>query len=326
MEQIDKVWFAIVNPHAGAGKTAAEWTKAEEALRRRGVDYRYKMTDCKFHATEIAFGAAEEGYRRFIAVGGDGTVHEVLDGIMQSIGNASVRGEKTELSKFSLAVIPIGSGNDWIKSHNLSHDTRETIDLIADNSFVLQDVVKVSFLAAGSGDVPVKCSYMVNIGGIGFDARVCERVNARKDAGKSGKLLYINSLIYHLFRCGHFGVRVECDGSTVFEGACYSIALGTGRYSGGGLRQTPEAVTDDGLTDVTIIPPLSPGKILREAYKLFNGKILTVGELTAVRAKSVKVVPLGGDSEPVEVDGEIVGKIPVRFDVLPDRINVLHKK
>ncbi|MCM1501147.1 MAG: diacylglycerol kinase family lipid kinase [Bacteroidales bacterium] len=323
MKQINSAWLAVVNPHAGAGKTLAEWKKAETLLKDRGVDYIYRATDCKFHATELAFNAANEGVRKFIAVGGDGTVHEVLDGIMHSIADSALKGIAVQLSEFFLAVIPIGSGNDWIKSHNVQHSTEEAVELIASGSFARQDVVRVSILQSADDEVPLRTSYMINVGGIGFDARICGRVNAQKDAGKSGRMLYINSLVYYLLRYGHSDVKVLCDGEPVFEGSVYSIALGIGRYSGGGMRQTPDALTDDGLLDITIIPDLPLLRIVREAYRLFNGSLLEVPEIVSRKARSIAVVPMDNAPEPVEVDGEVVGKTPVRFDVLPEQINVL---
>lgn len=324
MEQIDNVWFAVVNPHAGAGKTLDAWKKAEALLEQRGVGCICRTTDCKCHATELAYNAANDGVRRFIAAGGDGTVHEVLDGIMHSVADSAMKGYPVALSEFYLAVIPIGSGNDWIKSHGITGSTEDVVDLIACGSFALQDIVKVSLLDQERGCVPLKTSYMINVGGIGFDARICERVNAQKDAGKSGRMLYVNALASLLMSTGHFGAKVICDGRTVYEGDCLSMALGIGRYSGGGMRQTPDAVLDDGLLDITVIPHLPILRIMREAYKLFNGKLLTINEVVAYKARSVTVVPLASGPEPVEVDGEVVGKSPVRFDVLPDQINVLH--
>lgn len=324
MEQIDNVWFVVVNPHAGAGKMHGEWKRAETLLKRRGVACTLRKTDRKYHAAELAFNAACSGFRRFIAAGGDGTVHEVLDGIMRCIADSEMKGVRVRLSEFCLAVIPTGSGNDWIKSHGVPRSAEEAADLIADGSFSFQDVVKVSFPDSSCGRAPSETSYMANIGGIGFDADICERVNVQKDAGKSGRMLYVNSLLYHLMHLRNFGARAVCDGEIVYEGSCLSIALGTGRYSGGGMRQTPEAVPDDGLLDLTVIPAFPMLRILREAYKLFTGELLDVDGVVSSKARTVTVLPLDGSQVLVEVDGEVVGALPARFEVLPDQIKVLH--
>lgn len=324
------IWLAVVNPHAGSGRTASEWKKAEQMLISRGIAFTCRMTDCRQHATEIACRAAEEGYRRFIAVGGDGTIHEVLGGIACAIGNARLNGGKMDLSEFYLAVIPVGSGNDWIKAHGITHDTASVVGLIEKGSFALQDIAKVTVLEHSRGKeggdmlVPGPYSYMVNIGGAGLDARVCDRVNYQKNHGKKGRMLYINSLVYNLVHGDVFNVSIECDGNVVYDGECLSIAFGIGKYSGGGLRQTPDAVTDDGLLDYTVIPPVSVMEMLKDGPRLLNGTFTKADFLVCGRCRSMTVYTAPGHTAPVEVDGEIVGALPVRIEILPQQINVLH--
>ena len=324
------IWLAVVNPHAGSGRTASEWKKAEQMLISRGIAFTCRMTDCRQHATEIACRAAEEGYRRFIAVGGDGTIHEVLGGIACAIGNARLNGGKMDLSEFYLAVIPVGSGNDWIKAHGITHDTASVVGLIEKGSFALQDIAKVTVLEHSRGKeggdilVPGPYSYMVNIGGAGLDARVCDRVNYQKNRGKKGRMLYINSLVYNLVHGDIFNVSIECDGNVVYDGECLSVAFGIGQYSGGGLRQTPDAVTDDGLLDYTVIPPVSVMEMLKDGPRLFNGTFTKADFLVCGRCRSMTVYTAPGHTAPVEVDGEIVGALPVRIEILPQQINVLH--
>lgn len=324
------IWLAVVNPHAGSGRTASEWKKAEQMLISRGIAFTCRMTDCRQHATEIACRAAEEGYRRFIAVGGDGTIHEVLGGIACAIGNARLNGGKMDLSEFYLAVIPVGSGNDWIKAHGITHDTASVVGLIEKGSFALQDIAKVTVLEHSRGKeggdmlVPGPYSYMVNIGGAGLDARVCDRVNHQKNRGKKGRMLYINSLVYNLVHGDIFNVSIECDGNVVYDGECLSVAFGIGQYSGGGLRQTPDAVTDDGLLDYTVIPPVSVMEMLKDGPRLFNGTFTKADFLVCGRCRSMTVYTAPGHTAPVEVDGEIVGALPVRIEILPQQINVLH--
>ena len=324
------IWLAVVNPHAGSGRTASEWKKAGQMLISRGIAFTCRMTDCRQHATEIACRAAEEGYRRFIAVGGDGTIHEVLGGIACAIGNARLNGGKMDLSEFYLAVIPVGSGNDWIKAHGITHDTASVVGLIEKGSFALQDIAKVTVLEHSRGKeggdmlVPGPYSYMVNIGGAGLDARVCDRVNYQKNRGKKGRMLYINSLVYNLVHGDIFNVSIECDGNVVYDGECLSVAFGIGQYSGGGLRQTPDAVTDDGLLDYTVIPPVSVMEMLKDGPRLFNGTFTKADFLVCGRCRSMTVYTAPGHTAPVEVDGEIVGALPVRIEILPQQINVLH--
>ena len=325
MEHIDLTWFVVVNPHAGSGKTLSRWQLAETLMRKKGISYSYNRTDGKMHAAAMACEAARMGYRRFVAVGGDGTVHEILEGIMRYLSDNCPDGGPAALSDFYLAVIPIGSGNDWIKSHNVPYDTEKVVDMLASGSFSVQDIVKVS--AAGRGDMPDggSCSYMINVGGIGLDARICARVNRQKDAGRSGRLLYLNSLIYNLVKSRPFRACVECDGDVIYDGRCLSIAFGLGKYSGGGFRQTPYAVMDDGLLDVTVIPVLPLHVIMTQAYRLLDGTFPGIKGIVSCKASSVSVTSLDNDGEIIEVDGEIVGTLPARLEILPGRLHVLHR-
>ena len=118
--------------------------------------------------------------------------------------------------------------------------------------------------------------------------------------------------------------KVICDGKVVFDGKYLSMAFGTGKYSGGGMRQTPLAVPDDGLIDVTIIPDIPMSVIARKVVTLFTGTFHTVKELTLARCAEVEIVPSGqSDKEPLEVDGEVVGRVPAKFKVLGTQLNIM---
>ena len=119
MPSIFPDWYCIVNPHAGSGKTMPQWAIAEKILTASSVPYKTTLTNYKFHAEKLAYEAAQRGYRRFLAVGGDGSVHEVMNGIVRYTEETGAAPED-----FTLSVIPIGSGNDWIKSLGIPHDTR----------------------------------------------------------------------------------------------------------------------------------------------------------------------------------------------------------
>ena len=167
-------------------------------------------------------------------------------------------------------------------------------------------------------------SYMANVGGVGFDANICHQVNFEKNSGKSGKILYLKVLVSNVLRCKPFRCRVVADGKTIFEGDSLSIAMGVGKYSGGGMMQVPDAVMDDGLLDVTIIPVLPIFKIIRAVPTLFSGKLLSSNpELIFARCANLTVEPLDGPGVRVEVDGEVIGNIPISVDRLPGQLNVL---
>lgn len=315
MDTMDKdIWLVVVNVFAASRKAGSVWKKAAVMLDEAGVRYKAMFTGGTDNAIAISQKAAAMGYRKFMAVGGDGTVHDVLNGIAAfvfSSGQADVT-----VADFTLGVLPVGSGNDWVKSTGVPIDVRKAVDTIAAARTSKQDVVKVQ---AGSS-----VSYMVNVGGVGLDARVCEIVNRKKEQGRRGKKLYVTALLYCIRHRVPVRAKVIADGEIVFDGRYLSMSFGVGKYSGGGMRQTPLAVLGDGLLDVTVIPDIPLWKIAKEVPKLFTGTFHTVDVLTQARCRVVEVLPyVQADAEPVEVDGEVVGRAPVRMTVLPDQINVL---
>ena len=334
MEVSDKsfIWCAVVNVFAASKKAGTLWRKAEKGLADSDIPFHSVTTGDAGNAMTVTCKACEDGYRRFIAVGGDGTVHDVLNGIMCFVESRKVTAEKVSLSDFTFAVIPVGSGNDWIKSHGIPCDMSKAILIIRNGSIGKQDVIKASVLepSALPAEKILQVSYMANVGGVGLDADVCDRVNRKKQQGKRGKKLYVSALLYNIIHRVPSRARVLCDGNQVFDGTFLSMAFGVGRYSGGGMRQTAAAVVDDGLLDMTIIPELPLLKIAKEAPKLFTGTFLTVKELVVSKAKSITVVPYD-EALPcsamtgglVEVDGEVIGHAPVRFDVYPEQLNIL---
>ena len=308
MPSIKEDWYCIVNPHAGSGKTMSQWTIAEQTLTELNIPYKTSLTNYKFHATKLAYEAALHGYRRLLAVGGDGSLHEVMNGIMKY---SEETGTPPEM--FWLAVIPIGSGNDWIKSTGVPHETQAVVDLLSSNSFGQQDVVKVE-----SGN---KVCYMTNVGGVGFDSHVCLRVNRQKERGRRSATIYATALMHTIRWIRSLNGTVKVDGKVLYEGDFYSIALGNGRYSGGGMRQVPKARLNDGLVDVMVVPKLKVQTMLREMPRLFNG---TLDESKSVLMARGTVIEVYADREDaVEVDGEIEGNLPLKVSVTGSRINVL---
>lgn len=317
MKQKKDIWLIVVNVFAASKKAGELWRRAESMLKYKGISYECRYTGDSGNACRIAQDASRDGYRKFVAVGGDGTVHDVLNGIMAFVDSPE---HTVRLEDFYLSVLPMGSGNDWVKSLGIPKDVKGIVELMADGSFGKQDVVKVSILDE-VGDTK-SVSYMANVGGVGIDADVCRIVNVNKKMGMKGKILYVKALIQCLMNRVPVVARVVCDGVEVFNGRYYSIAFGVGQYSGGGMRQTAGAVMDDGYLDMTLIPELGALKIAKEAPKLFTGSFTKIKELVVSRSKSIVVIPEGGHPY-VEVDGEVIGTAPVCLEIMGSQINVL---
>ena len=312
MTETKSEWYFIVNPRAGSGKTMYMWVPAENRLTKLGIPYITAYTDHKRHATALAYDAAECGYRRIIAVGGDGSVHETLNGIMRWCDDNGVNP-----AEFTLGVAPIGSGNDWIKSLGVPHSMDEVITLIARNNTGVMDVVGVR---SQSG----KLCYMANIGGAGFDSHVCKRVNLQKESGARGKKIYLNALWQTMLTQKSINLRVIADDNSIYEGPVYSFALGNGRYSGSGMRQVPLAIMDDGILDVTIIPKMPLTTMVKQVPRLFNGTLNESHEVIMARCKKLEIIPLDQQSADIfELDGEIEGQLPIYIEMDGRQIGVI---
>lgn len=281
MNETRTEWFIIVNPRAGSGKTLSGWAEAERRLLERGVPFTSFFTRYKSHARELALQAARDGYRRLLAAGGDGTVHEMFCGILDFCLQSGIPAEE-----FVLGNIPIGSGNDWLRSLDVPRDIERVVGLVAEGTTRMQDLVSVT-----NSEGKVCC--MANIGGTGFDSQVCERVNARKERGHRSKWIYLSSLIVTILKLKRLNVEVSGDGEVLYSGACYSVAFGNGRYSGGGMLQTAAAVMDDGLVDVLVVPVIPLLRIVREIHRLFDGTTPESSCLIYRQCRSLTVKPLG---------------------------------
>ncbi len=310
------IWLVVVNVFAASKKAGSVWKKAAVMLEEAGVPYKAMFTGGADNAIAISRKACAMGYRKFLAVGGDGTVHDVLNGISEHVYAPDTT--DVSISDITLGVLPVGSGNDWVKSTGVPRDIRSAVDVIAEGHTGLQDMVRVKV-----GDT---VSYMANIGGIGLDARVCEIVNRKKEQGRRGKQLYVSALLYCIRHRVPVRAKVICDGKEIFNGKYLSLGFGVGKYSGGGMRQTPLAELGDGLLDVTVIPDIPLWIIAKEVPKLFTGTFHKVSVLTLAKCRSISIIPeCQADAEPVEVDGEVIGRGHTTMEVLPEQIKVIMK-
>lgn len=324
MNEKSNTWYAVVNPDAGSGKTLARWHETEPLLYDRGISYKFVIPESASDATSLITKACNAGYRRFIAVGGDGTVHKILCGIVDYVQSSKNEGRDIRISDFTLAALPIGSGNDWLKSHNLPHDHESLVRYIAAGYFAPQDIVRAELFNVASGKV-ARTVYMANIGGYAFDASICDVVNFQKSHGVTGKLLYLNALKKQAFAQKPALTRIIVDGKEVYDGPIYTMSFGNGIYSGGGMQQTPSAVIDDGLLNVMAAPKMSFFKIMFNIKKLLTGNLEKIDFLKFFIGRCVEVLP-HGQGQLVEIDGDVIGRAPVRFTVMDEQINVLHLK
>ncbi|MDR2362263.1 MAG: diacylglycerol kinase family lipid kinase [Prevotellaceae bacterium] len=308
-ERIKEAWMVIVNPKAGSGKGLTDWPIISNQMNRSGVDFSCVFTEHKYHAVELTVKAIHDGYRKLVAIGGDGTINEIVNGLFIQ--------QKVKPSAVSLAVIPAGTGNDWLRMFGIPDTYSQAVESIVNHRTILQDVGLISFY-----ETRIKHQrYMANVAGMGFDAMVNRLFNHLKDEGRYSKNMYLSGTFKTLlsYRPKRFTVKV--DGQLVFEGDVLSAAVGIGKYNGGGMNQMPNAVVDDGLFDITIVKQMNPLKVLYHFRKLYNGKIYRISKVIARQGKQIYIDTL--PESPIEIDGEAMGYSPFTFELIPQSIKVV---
>ena len=162
--------------------------------------------------------------------------------------------------------------------------------------------------------------YFINIAGLGFDALVVEKTNRQKDRGRKGVLLYFWNILTNLFYYKFTITEITVDGQHV-KNETFTISLGIGKYTGGGMMQTPNAIPDDGLFDLTVIKKMRKGEIIRSLKRLYDGTILDHPKVESYTGKKITI-----NSKPeinLEVDGESLGHSPIEFDIVPRCVQII---
>ena len=302
-------WFVIVNPVAGSGRGLDHFPQISKHLRDAHILCEPVFTEHKFHATELTVTAVREGYRRIIVVGGDGTLHEVVNGLFIQ--------QEVCPDEVLVAVVAVGTGNDWVRTFGISNRYQDAVKAISEGYSFLQDVGVVSYEEAHYR----QSRYMVNVAGAGYEPQVVRCFNHLKKKGRRGRWLYTWSVIRSFFRYKPTGTKVWVDGKRVYNDLLLSIALGVGKYNGGGIQQLPDAVADDGMFDISLVRPIHFWHIIFRFHKLFNGKIYEIRHILRERGGTIRI-----ESSPeieVELDGELLGHTPLEFTMLRRAIRVV---
>ena len=301
-----------MNPVAGTGRGLEDFPQISKLLRDNSIPSDPVFTEHKYHAVELTVTAVNKGYRKIIVIGGDGTLHEVVNGLFIQ---KSVRPDEV-----LLAVISVGTGNDWIRMFGIPTRYSEAIRAIREGKSFLQDVGEVTYEESQYKQK----RYVANVAGSGFDAFVIRRFNHLQAKGRTGRRVYPFSIVRSFFTYKSTGVKVYVDDKLVYNDLLFSMAVGICKYNGSGILQLPAAVADDGLLDLTLIRPLHWWHIIFRLRKLFNGEIYQIGHVQHVQGSRITVT-----SSPdmlLEVDGELLGTTPLEFGILLRAIKVIVSK
>lgn len=302
-------WFVIVNPVSGGDRGLGDFPEISKLLRDENISYEPVFTEHKFHATELTVTAVRSGYRHIIVVGGDGTLHEVVNGLFIQ--------REVAPDEVLLAVLAVGTGNDWVRTFGIPNRYHEAILAIKEEKSFLQDVGVVTYEEA----LYRQSRYMANVAGAGFDALVVKKFNHLRQKRRVGRWSYTWCLLRSFFRYKATGVKVWIDDRLIYNNLLLSMAIGICKYNGGGVQQLPEAVADDGLLDISLVRPIHFWHVLFRFHYLFNGGIYRIRHILKARGTRIRI-----ESSPeiqVEVDGELLGETPLEFSVLHRAIRIV---
>lgn len=287
----------IVNPTAGHGRALKTWKRIEPLAAQLG-EYGVKFTERRRHGEELARLAASEGYDRVVCLGGDGTLNEVGNGLMGT--------------RAALGVVPTGTGNDWVRTVEITKDPEEACRTAFQGRLVKMDVG----YAHGY-------RHFFNVAGIGFDAEVSRRVNDYAPLLKAvgGTLPSLIGVAATLFQFTGAPVRVELDGHLLTPNRLLLMAVGIGRYFGGGMKILPDAIIDDGLFEIAWGDDLGRMELIKLVGKIYDGAHVGHPKVTVVRGR--KVVASADKPVAFHLDGDVVGNLPVTFEILPRALDVI---
>jgi diacylglycerol kinase (ATP) len=288
--------IVVANPAAGRGRSGRLVGKVAQMLHEAGVTNEFRVSGSPGDLTEQVRRAAADGARIVAVVGGDGSAGLAANGVL---GTGA-----------ALAVLPSGTGDDFAKSIGVG-SLRAAVRALAQPNVVPIDVVRVT--------TGTERRIYVNVAGAGFDSEVNEAANAmRGGLGATGT--YIVALVRTLSRFTPAAFRVELDDEVVEGPHMLVVVANTLRY-GGGMRVAPEASVVDGTLDVFLLRALARGAFLRAFPKVFRG---THVRHPAVRMARARRVAIEADRRvQVYADGERVGPLPARFEVMPAALPVV---
>jgi YegS/Rv2252/BmrU family lipid kinase len=275
-----------------------------ELLKRNDIPFDYAFTEGTGHGIDLAKEAVDAGYELVVAVGGDGTVNEVINGIVDKNG----RGRAT------LGIICTGTGRDCIRSLNIPDDISKACELLATRDCINIDLGRAEYISDGIKNQ----RHYINTAGLGFPASVAARTKSLKRMGGTIPFLLAFATVFATYKAND--IAFDIDGRMKQE-RYLLIAINNGRYFGGGMKITPDADPCDGLLDVVTIKDVNKLRLIYNFPKLYKGTHVTHPKVDIYKAKSVDVQT--SEKLLLQLDGEVVGEAPANFRVIPSALRVV---
>lgn len=300
----------ILNPRAGAGRAGQQIGTLEKAADRAFAQWEIRQTRAQGDGTRLAHEAADEGFDLIAAVGGDGTCNEVVNGLMQ-------RGVRP---KAAFTVIPFGTGSDLIKTLEVPRSLNEALWVAATGITLPTDVGR----ATVSGPEGERVRWFLNVAGFGANGDVVLRANAMNKS-MGGTVTFLRATLASVmnYRAAELDVRWSGpEGDGQWQGRCLSAFIANGAYCGGGMWVGKGGTMHDGHLDLTLIPDKPLVTQLALTPRLYAGTIQHAAGVIRAPATRVEVRPLADDAVHIDLDGEMPGTLPARFELSPRALQV----
>lgn len=324
--------FVIANPTAGAGAVKQEWDLVERLLRARLPELDYAFTEGPGHATLLAREALRSGWEMIVAVGGDGTLNEVVNGFYEKPDANSLyamddRGWMTRTRDGApqplnpdavIGMLPLGTGGDFRRTIGFMGGHHETVEHLSGQHTRHIDLGEVGFV---DHDGELKARYFINIASVGFSGAV-DRVVNHGWKGLGGKASYMLATARAFTTYRNIHVQLRLDDTVELEGKMNNVVIANGEFFGGGMWIAPGAELDDGQFQVVIMGDLSRREILGLTFDIYQGKHLQNKKIFRRRARRVSIRSLDGRLALLDIDGEAPGQLPALWSNHPGALRL----
>ena len=308
--------LVIINPSSASGSTGDAWPRVASDLRSEFGAFQTAFTKVRGDAAAIAADAARKGIKLIIACGGDGTISEVANGILTS-------GKDAELG-----ILPSGTGGDFRRSLEIPSSSRAAAQILRTGRARRIDVGRISFVDHNGAEA---MRYFVGVTSCGLSTRVIQHVKAggpdwlptNTPRWLGGRISFGASLLQAAMRTEATRLLVQLDDARERHLLVATLCVANARYFGGGMKIAPEAKLTDGKFDVVGVGDLGAMKIFTSAPRVYLGSHLSMPEVSHALARKVTVrAAERGATVDLEVDGELPGKLPATFQIIPAALSV----